>query len=514
MSAKSVVYRVETYIVPHVNKLPAEVISNRIDDVKIANQLNIQSNDKTCENNVQNEESGERIEVRKCLAKSSKLIGVKVKDATNESDIVLDTQSDNDDDNDKRCYNDEDFYHCDGRIKTQRTEFKISIGEQDTLYPVKQFKRVNSLMSIDERSEGSEIKLNDFCYHGYQNGCTASIPSPEEVSEEVFKDNWLQKIEILRQQEISLTEREIRLQNREREVFKKERELRIAERVLRGKLRQVEQQLKHQKDIETVQKRLERTARIIECKSLDEFSNKSCDEYAKDKEFNKKTNLTHTKSHASSRHLASSISTNINSYSSMRYKEKPKISYNDLDSTLSADIGDASFVRTSERFNPEVFKKPYAFTRSASERRPKLKSQMALNIEGRPEYAIEEDKVLRKLSENICVSQDRDTRFQNYGLVDRASENSQSKLEHNSKSDEMLFSKQNLEANNKPGHRKSVSGASKDRPISWNEEMNEWLQKKRQAYNLSIKNKENFKCNNVTEKSSKASKNKIFTIFR
>jgi len=538
MSVKPVIYKVETYIVPQVNRFPIQVTTNEV-DMKTANLPNIKHNNEMCK--VRNKEellslNNECIKIAKCPIESE-LIGVKVlKNATNESETILDRSYNDDDDDDDKCYIGKNFYLHDEHIKTRRKEFKILDEAQDTLYPVRQFRRINSLMSIDERSEDSEIKLNDFCHHGYQNGCTAVVPSPEEVSDEVFRENWLRKIEILRQQEIILKEKEINLQNREREVFKKEKELRIAERILKEKLRQAEEQLKQQKDIEAIQKRdyAERTTQILECKSLDEFSNKSSDEYAKeklkksqlpinsyeekDKELNKKANLIRSKSYASSRQSNSSnVNTNINSYNNMQYKERLKISYDDLDSTLSADIGDSSFIRTSERFNPAVYKKPYVFTRSASMRQFKQKSQMALNIEERPKHVIEEDKIIRKLNENICLSQDKNTRFQNYGFVNMP-ENLQSKMEHNFNNEGSLSSQHNLETNDKISQRKPV-GVSKDRPISWNEETDEWLQKKRQAYNLtiqkSIEDKEN-KCNSIIDNktSKKNIKNKILTIFR
>jgi len=531
MSAKPVIYKVETYIVPQVNRLPIQV-TNEV-DMKTANLPNIKHNNEMCK--ARNKEellslNNKCIKIAKCPIESE-LIGVKVlKNATSESETILD-KSYNDDDDDDKYYIGKNFYFHDKHIKTRRKEFKILDEAQDTLYPVRQFRGINSLTSIDERSE--ETKLNDFCHHGYQNGCTAVVPSPEEVSDEIFRENWLRKIEILRQQEIILKEREINLQNREREVFKKEKELRIAERVLKEKLRQIEEQ---QKDIEAIQKRnyAERTTQLLECKSLDEFSNKNFDEYAKEKlkksqlpmnsyeeknkEFNKKANLIHSKSYAPSKQSNSSnVNTNINSYNSMQYKERFKISYDDLDSTLSADIGDSSFIRTSERFNPAVYKKPYVFTRSASMRQFKQKSQIALNIEERPGHVIEEDKIIRKLNENICLSQDKNTRFQNYGFVNMP-ENLQSKVEHNSNNEGNLSSQHNLETNDKISQHKPV-GVSKERPISWNEETDEWLQKKRQAYNLtiqkSIEDKEN-KCNSIIDNktSKKNIKNKILTIFR
>jgi len=535
MSTKPVIYKVETYIVPQVNRLPIQVTTNEV-DMKIANLPNIKYNKETCK--ARNKEellslNNEHIKIGKYPIENSKLIGVKVlKNATNETETILDRSYNDDDNDDDKCYVDKNFYLRDKHIKTRRKEFKILNEAQDTLYPVRQFRRVNSLMSIDERSEGSETKLNDFCHHGYQNGCTAVVPSPEKVSDEVFRENWLRKIEILRQQEIMLREREINLQNREKEVFKKEKELRIMERVLKEKLRQVEEQLKHQKDIEAIQKRLERTTQILE--SSDEFNNKNSDEYAKEKlkksqllinsyeekdeEFNKKANLIRSKSYASSRQSNSSnVNTNINSYNSMQYKEQFKINYDDLNSTLSADIGDSSFIRTSERFNPALYKKPYVFTRSASMRQFKQKSQMALNIEERPEHIIEEDKILRKLNENICLSQDKNTRFQNYGFVN-IPENLQSKVEYNSNNEDNLSSQHNVETNDKISQIKSV-GVPKDRLISWNEETDEWLQKKRQAYNLTIQksmeDKEN-KCNSIIDNktSKKNIKNKILTIFR
>jgi len=232
---KPILYRVETYIVPETKNLS---VLNKIDDFKIANQLNIKS-EKIFENNTQNEEDAlhnKCEEFARYSTENSKLIGLKlVKDITKENETLRDECFDNEI---VKYYNDENF--CRSNKHTQKMEFQASIGPQEALYPAKQFSKINSLMSIDETSENSlDIKLNDFCRHGYKNGCTALIPSPEKVSEKIFRENWLQKIEILRNRETILREREMNLQKKERKLFRKEKELRITERLLNDKIKQI-----------------------------------------------------------------------------------------------------------------------------------------------------------------------------------------------------------------------------------------------------------------------------------
>ncbi|CAL1687366.1 unnamed protein product [Lasius platythorax] len=548
---KPILYRVETYIVPEMNEEQGFSLQNAIndiDDLKIANRLKREDED-VSENNTQNRKNTSNASHNKCMeskrysVENNNLITRKMKDITNE------TLSYRQFDNNNVKYNDQ---NSDEHLYVQR-EFQSSIGSQDTLYPVRQFKKVNSLMSIDERSEISlESKVSDFCHHGFKNGCTATIPSPEEVSDEIFKENWLQKMEILRQRDAALKEREMDLQRRERDLFRREKELRITERILNDKLKLVDQQLKYQKDVQLVEKKLGEAARILSHefkepeesiktemrdyqppeKTLTSTPEKIINPCEKNEETDTKIKCpTRPKNYPSKQTTPSNTISGIRSYASIRYKERPprnKIHYDDLNSTLSADIGDSSFVRTSELFNPLLYKKPYAFTRSASERWTSKTSntvitrpQVVVNVEEKSEPIIEEDKVLRKLSENIVASQDKNTRFQNYGLVDCISDDIQSSAKHNPGSEKKLSSYLDLATGDKHGRQKRTN-VSKDRPISWNEKEDEWLQKKRQAYNLAIKNsaesKENLKCNIVAEKGGKSSKkdvkSKLFTIFR
>nr|XP_012223506.1 PREDICTED: trichohyalin-like [Linepithema humile] len=540
MSMKPVLYRVETYIVPEANELPVQAAINEMDNIKTINRFKHKS---ISGKNVQNDDMSpatynKHMELVKYSAEINELSNRKImNDVTNKNQTLVIRQEFH---NDNECCHKDDLHSSNERLNVQNTKFCASTESQE-LYPVRQFKRFNSLVSIDEGSEISlETKLSDFCHHGYKNGCTATIPPPEEVSEEIFKENWLQKIEILRQQEAVLREKEMNLQSRERELFRREKELRIAERALRDKIKQVnERELQYQKNKQTAEKRLNKATRILsdELKESNDPAKterlrnsqplvSSCEKIDRREESDlrdkKLKHLTRSKSHLSKQPSSSNATSASHTYASIKYKERPKICYEDLNSTLSADPGDSSFVRTSERFNPELYKKPSAFTRSASERwtkqkdKPVPKRSMLDTVE-KLEH-IEEEKVFKKLSENICASQDKNTKFQNYGLVDCRSNDVQSKVERNlGKEGKFLYL--DLEINNK--HSQKVTKVFKNRPISWNEEENKWLQKKREAFNLATKkseNKENLKCNTITEKSGKTSKkdvkNKLFTIFR
>ncbi|KZC04758.1 hypothetical protein WN55_09557 [Dufourea novaeangliae] len=210
------------------------------------------------------------------------------------------------------------------------------------------------------------------------------------------------------------------------------------------------------------------------------------------------------------------------------------ICYEDLDTTLSADIGDSSFVQTSQKFNPKLYKKPYVFTRSASERRGKYASKGSnLNFQVqnlgsvREEFdapvGIEQGKVLDRVTKNISASQDKNTKFQNYGLIDH---NTGKPSKVPTMENEKKYSYLDLETGSRLYSHQRLIKNTKDRPMSWNEETNEWLQKKRKAYNMTAKkvlenteNKENHKCGTKTDKTEKVIKrsdlkNKILTIFR
>lgn len=615
---KPILYKVETYIVPEVENLLA------IDDLKIAKQLKIES-ESVSRNNTQNEKNALFASYNKCeefarfSAESSKLIGIKiVKSITNENETPLDEHYDSDI---VKYYNDNSYSN--ERLCVQKKEFQVSIGPQEALYPARQFSRVNSLTSIDEKSENSlDTKLNDFCHHGYKNGCTASIPSPEEVSEEIFRENWLQKIEVLRDRETMLREKEINLQKRERELFRKEKELRIMERILNDKMKQVDQQLKYKKDMQLGQM-LEEAARILsDIEKTDSLSKEKIPKkdvtkkediskkeeipkkkeiprqvseeaarilfdiersdsllskekiqkkdvmkkediskkedirkreevprkaeipqkpeipkkieipknpqssminlYEKNEESNKKI-IHPSRSNSSSR--KSSFS-RTHSRAIIKHKERP-VNYDDLNSTLSAASVDSPRKRTSEWFNPALYKKPHAFTRSASERWARHKGsvgKLQKVIEEKPNHVIEEDKIFRKVSDNICALQEKETKFQNYGLVDCIPGGvSSRKTEGNSdkdytNSEEKLSSYLDIEIGERRSHRRrSRRSVSKDhRPVSWTNEMNERLQKRHQVHESTTKqsgeNKEN-----VTSAETiltKSTKSKRFFLFR
>lgn len=603
---KPILYRVETYIVPEMENLS---MINKLDDLTLANQLKSES---IFENN-NNEKDASLISHNKCeelakfSAENSKLIGVKiVKDITNENETSRDECLDDDI---VKYYN-ENF--CCSNERMQKPEFQMSIGSQEALYPARQFSRVNSLMSIDEKSESSmNTKLNDFCRHGYKNGCTASIQSPEEVSEEIFRENWLQKIESLRHRETILRERETNLQKRERELFRKEKELRIMERILNDKMRHVDfmnEQLKHKRDTLVVEKRLEKVARILsddveKSDNLEEEKISSKENVPKKVEISKKEEISRRaeisrkeeipkkaemptkkeilrkaeiprqeeiskkaeilkkaeipKNHIINPPIVNPFIVNppiinppivnpptvnppivnppitnsliINScrrkesnnrksirrsnfsrksfsktdlYATIRYRERPKKIYDDLNSTLSAASVDSPNKRTSVLFDPAQYQKPFTFTRSVSERRRRHSGNVAgmlqKVVEEKPEHVIEE-KIFRKVSDNICALQEREARFQDYGLVDCIPGGISGTItQRNSDNEEILSSYLDLEIGERHSHRNPTS-IPKDRPVSWTSETSEWHQNKHHMCESTTKqpaeNKENAACN-------------------
>ncbi|XP_043286247.1 uncharacterized protein [Venturia canescens] len=416
--------------------------------------------------------------------------------------------------------------------------------------------RSSSLMSIDERGETDGI-LEEFCFHGYKNGCTASTQRPEEVSEEIFQDNWLRRLESLRERESSLSEKETLLQERERLLFKKERELRILERLVREKLKEAELRLKLCQSSQSIESTNEAKTRSSESSLKSQAPRSKIDNsasYHSTRNFVEEENLKgsfesenlkmalvlndhhekgtlknppNSRSSLWSNCLAPSkpaepsiklrsettgtsfpVSSAYNSLRMYKPRIRPRVSYDDLDSTLSADVGDSSFVVTSKKFDPAIFKKPQAFTRSASERRTRLDSQQDVpkdshHVKYPPHSGFhrisQDDKILKRTVENIAVTQDENVKYQDYGLIDK-------RIDSNN-TDDARHSYLNLERGADSVKSEKPSRNPRDRPISWNEDTNEWLRKKRQAYNMAnlrlshdqFENKENSSAANAAK---------------
>lgn len=433
--------------------------------------------------------------------------------------------------------------------------------------------RTSSLMSIDERGETPENCLDELCCHGNKNGCTTTTKRPEAVTEEIFEINWMKRLEQLRAREAAIKDKEVILYDRERLLFKKEKELRILERLLKDKLKHADLYLKRKSqidfidfaDIENKFSELSKTyssksgasRQLSSTESLESYqqSDKILNEHI-NKEFVARTNLKtgslaaginfsddknmknppNSRSSLATASLGSqsqvsrlengslnSMSRNtlpISAYSSCRSKRKPKITYDDLDSTLSADVGDSSLVITSRKFDPEIFKKPYILTRSSSERHSRIMNDKI------PESNYEDEKMLKRISDSIINSYDRNTKFQDYGLIDvKSTTNNNNVVDNNSN---RRYSYLDLEDGKKSKSLRVKKDKSlpKNRPISWNEESNEWLQKKRQAYNLqtakkmsneNFSDKENYSSHlkfNSNQTGKKSCKDKKFSIFR
>ena len=409
-------------------------------------------------------------------------------------------------------------------------------------------KRCHSLKSIDEGVELLDSNFEGVCYHGHKNGCTVAVKKPEDISQDIFKDNWMQRLEMLRQRETLLRDKEIALQSRERLLFKKEKELRILERMVKDKMKQAELYLKRCKNSQSLENVFDE--KNIDSKTSDASGGLKVGFVLKTANTEKRVpfasegmwlqapelkydvlneNIRNPPpSKSSFTNLPSDLKyeTKFSVYSSFRSKPRPKISYDDLDSTLSADVGDSSYIVTSRKFDPVAFKKPKAFSRSASERRTKTKStHIILNDEKlKEEFSLpdfKEKKMMRKVSENILVSKDKDTKFQDYGIIDKNVNTTNSRLVK-SDEEEKQCGYLNLEvaANMK---RKS-SKALESRPVSWSAETDSWLQKKREAYNSANKksidnfDKENLELNSKEIKHTtikqKCGKGKKFSIFR
>ncbi|CAD6229878.1 GSCOCG00012142001-RA-CDS [Cotesia congregata] len=437
--------------------------------------------------------------------------------------------------------------------------------------------RTSSLMSIDERDETPEDCSDELCCHGNKNGCTTTTKRPEAVTEEIFEINWMKRLEQLRAREAVIKDKEVMLYDREKLLFKKEKELRILERLLKDKLNHAELYLKRKSqiidtinlnDIENkftkffkapsysssksgVSTLLSSTESLESYQQSDKILTevsaqtdlKSCGSSTTGVNFSENNHMKNPPNSRSSlvtvnigslqsqalrlenasSNLVSRNTLPISAYSSCRSKRRQKMTYDDLDSTLSADIGDSSLVITSRKFDPEIFKKPYIFTRSSSERHQKIINDKI------PECNYENEKTLKRISDSIINSYDKNTKFQNYGLIDLRVADGKKSDNISDNNINKRYSYLDLEDGKKYKGSlrvKKDKKLPKDRPISWNEESNEWLQKKRQAYNLqtakkmateSFSNKENYSSHlklNSNQTLKKNSKEKKFSIFR
>lgn len=560
-------YRVEAFIIPINNKSGIE--SNQIDDVKIAKKLKDQSFTEP------KEESDCQSVDDKTEEVQENTVNISIKPA--ESDVLNSSDL-------SEIFFDINEHIYDEIVIPERKEVKVEkpkteytkaffkvedpiydepfIGNLTTIRPpqnenydvpqtrwtlgstkYRRFgivapkipKRSSSLMSITEDIESFDDTLNEVCCHGRKDGCLPKNQRPEDISEEIFKENWMQKLDALRKLETLLKDKEVALQSRERLLFKKEKELKILERLVKDKMRQAELYAKRVKkslsaeSVSNNERNLESRSSNgskgreslsnvsnFEAKTISKVSLESFDEKSYKNPPNSRSSL------VPSDRLSSRIG-------SLRSRSRPRqrMRYDDLDSTLSADVGDSSFIKTSEKFDPVVFKKPAAFARSASERRPRTVQQIAASrlssLIEKNELSINEleGKVMERISKNILASQDLETKFLNYGSIDGKTE-AGSNLNVKEMANQKRFSYLNLESINKTIRPRLPST---ERPISWSEDADDWLKKKRQAYNEANKkiatektDKENFDGKSKLDKSNKVVKkkesHKKFSIFR
>ncbi|XP_058805520.1 reticulocyte-binding protein homolog 2a-like isoform X2 [Phymastichus coffea] len=529
-------YRVEAFIIPVNNKTELEI--NQIDDVKLANKFKDQSStllegtilprivedDKKsdCDNSLQNE-----TENKESVSEFSEVF-FEINEHIYDEIIVSGKKTNIE-------------------IKSEKTTTEYAKATLKIEEPIYDEPFVGTLASLNKRNndnnydvpqanwilEGNESfddSTPEFCCHGNKDGCLPSTQRPEDVSEEIFKENWMQRLDALRKLETLLKDKEVALQSRERLLFKKEKELRILERLVKDKMKQAE----------LYAKRCKKTSSSESIAHESKFSNNSREILSNPSylptQINSKISLENKDEHIFKNPLSmksSLISDKLDKENSVRsrYKTQQKKKYDDLDSTLSADIGDSSFVITSKKFDPGALKKPTAFMRSASERRPKSEQNATqpkfINLTEKSERNFLnqiEEKTFKKISENILASQDQTTKFLNYGPIDKSSEVEMKNPDLKELINQKCYSYLNLE----PTHKAvKINSISKQRPTSWSENTDDWLMKKRKAYNLATKKmlienlpeKENFNRQTNTTKSMKVlkkkeSSHKKFSIFR
>ncbi|XP_066582406.1 uncharacterized protein [Prorops nasuta] len=280
------------------------------------------------------------------------------------------------------------------------------------------------------------------------------IPSPRDVSQEIFKEKWLKKLEMLKLKETELNNKEESLKNQEACLIKKERELQELEKTLKKKLRQADQYLEYiplRKNSTIHENESQQTLKPVDTKLNSNIF------------FPMLENLSTLKSKTRS---------TIPSYSSCRFKERPKITYDDLDSTLSAAIGDESLIVTSQKFNPVLFKKPLAFQRTFSEHyKNKSLSQLKKTFKDKVSSSCSEETIITRRHSYIFPPQDKSMQFQYYGPIDG---NTASEINTS-------INKIGKEFNCRQYNNKSKS-FRESRPVSWSEETKDWLERKRFAF--------------------------------
>ena len=387
-------------------------------------------------------------------------------------------------------------------------------------------KRSSSLKSITEDIENFDATLEALCHHDRECGCQVKHENPEDISEEIFKENWMKKLDALRKLETLLRDKEIALQSRERLLFKKEKELRILERLVKDKMRQTELYAKRYKKSLSSDS-IPSNDRILESRSSGGSKGQAKSDLSNAQSKvtlrSSTTTVDEIKNHANFKNSVAANSLN-NRASSVRSRSRPrnKIRYEDFDSTLSADTGDSSCI-ASKKLDVQTF------SRSASERKPtidqKITAARLASLIENDEHVdtcvnLIEEKTIKRISQNILAFQDQSTKFLNYGLIDE--ESAVKSLDR--KVNQNRISYLNLESVNGTVKSKPIP---KERPVTWNAETDDWLMKKRLAYNLATKTtsqengieKENLDKQSKLNKSAKVIKKKEnnrkkFSIFR
>lgn len=135
-----------------------------------------------------------------------------------------------------------------------------------------------------------------------------TMKDPEEITEDIFQEKWMLRLESLRQREANIRKREDKILEKERTLAKREKQLLLVERLSKEKLARAEVYLRQCKENRSVQASL------------------------------------------------------------VGKPQKYKL-VEDLDTSLSADPGDTSILPTSARINPVIVPLPNNFVRCASERR-------------------------------------------------------------------------------------------------------------------------------------------------
>ncbi|PSN54558.1 hypothetical protein C0J52_07113 [Blattella germanica] len=279
----------------------------------------------------------------------------------------------------------------------------------------------------------------------------------KKLSNEKIRDIWLSRIHTLKQREASIRLKELALDERERSLAKKEKQIALLDRMTKEKMSRADVYLRQCKDVRSV---------------------------------------------------ASSVKS---------IHQRNAVPDDDLDTTLSADPGDTSFLPTSRKLKPENVTKPTSFVRVGSERRvhfdtlPKAKSKFKQSVDdlaivtkqkSKVKQSFDDLAIVQKQNQHIASNAIRMPSKILYDIPEYIPSNlAKLPVKEGMLQERGIKTLQDLERIEEDNYRNGIlaalnsnqyesrnalgsMGRPPSRAMSWKEERSLWLENKRQAYHL------------------------------